>query len=161
MLKAKTRKFQVPPKTYTWIGLKNVAAEWWWAWLVPAAMLILAAIFPSQAIWLSITALSLTLLYILFWYIQFAGMRQLEQTKMIFEKMSYEFDGKQIAVKLNPKQGMMLQWPQIKTVYKTKDAYVFKMSLVQFLYLPFDVFNSPNDIKFLEALLEKKGYIKK
>lgn len=160
MLSSKTKKYQVPVNTYIKIGLTNVVKEWWWAFLVPVALVILGALISKGwLIGLSITAVLLIILYILFWAAQFYGLTQVPQGKVLFEKLSYEFDPKQIKIMKNQKEGMMMPWENIKKVSKGKDSFILKLSLVQYIHLPFDIFQSENDLKFTEKLFERKGLI--
>ncbi|MDH5380002.1 MAG: YcxB family protein, partial [Cyclobacteriaceae bacterium] len=99
-------------------------------------------------------------LYVLFWVIQFAGLTQMEQGKFLFEKLGYEITSQQILIKLNTKQGMPVKWEQIKKVVIGKNHYLFYLSKVQLIHLPFRVFNSENERKFLETILKRKGLIK-
>ncbi|MDB4835189.1 YcxB family protein [Cyclobacteriaceae bacterium] len=154
----KTKKYGLDPKIYKNIALKSVLTDWWWAFIVP---IVLASIFwVHQSIWYPISAVILTVLYIAFWWIQFTGIANLEQYKMLFEKLSYEITSKQILMKLNPKQGMPMDWNSIKTASVEKDAFILKISRAQFIYLPFKVFSNQNDIRFMESILKRKGYIK-
>jgi hypothetical protein len=83
----------------------------------------------------------------------------MEQNKPIFQKMAYEIDSRQILMKINAKEGMPVQWNMIKRVTITKDAFVLYLSKAQFIHLPFRIFNSDNDKKFLEAILKRKELI--
>ena len=83
----------------------------------------------------------------------------MEQNKPIFQKMAYEIDSRQILMKVNAKEGMPVQWNMIKRVAITKDAFVLYLSKAQFIHLPFRIFNSDNDKKFLEAILKRKELI--
>lgn len=105
-------------------------------------------------------ALLAYILYWVFWLIQFAGVTQMEQNKVIFEKMSYEIDSRQILMKLNTKQGMPIKWDMIKKAEITKDAFILTMSKAQFIHLPFKIFNSDNEKKFLETILKRKELTK-
>jgi hypothetical protein len=98
-------------------------------------------------------------LYWLFWVIQFAGVSQMEQNKIIFEKMSYEIDSRQILMKLNAQQGMPIKWDMIKKVDTNKEAFILTMSKAQFIYLPYKIFNTENEKKFMEAILRRKGFL--
>lgn len=84
----------------------------------------------------------------------------MEQNKVIFEKMAYEIDSRQILMKINTKQGMPVQWNMIKKAEITKDAYVLYLSKAQFIHLPFRIFNSENERKFMETILRRKEFIK-
>jgi hypothetical protein len=88
------------------------------------------------------------------------GVTQMEQNKVIFEKLAYEIDSRQILMKINTKQGMPVQWNMIKRVDITKSAYVLYLSKAQFIHLPFRIFNTDNERKFLETILKRKELIK-
>jgi hypothetical protein len=160
MLSSKTKKYQVPVNTYVKIGLTNVIKDWWWAFLVPLALIGLGIAIGGGWMWgLLITSLIITILYLVFWGAQFYGLSQVPQGKVLFEKMSYEFEQKQIKIMKSQKEGMMMPWENIKKVTKTKDSYILKLSLVQYIHLPFDIFQTENDLKFTEKLFERKGLI--
>jgi hypothetical protein len=154
----KTKKYQLPKKTYIKLGLLNLLKEQWWLIFVPLGFLALN--FIEHSWWFYFLAILVPGLYILFWVIQFSGVTQMEQGKMLFEKLSYEIDSRQVMIKLNPKQGSPIQWNLIKRASKSKDAFLLVLSKAQFIHLPFKIFNSDNEIKFVESLLKRKGYIK-
>ena len=155
----KTKKYQLEHGTYKKLALENVIRSWWWAFLLPLAMCAIFGFFPKQ-IWIPITAFVITALYIAFWWIQFSGVIYMEQSKMLFEKLSYQIDSRQILVMLNSKQGMPITWEQLQTAKVGKDAFLFIVSKAQLIYLPYKVFNSPNEIKFIESILKRKNLIK-
>ena len=74
--------------------------------------------------------------------------------------MDYEIDSRQILMKLNAREGMPVQWNMIKRVELTKDAFVLYMSKTQFIHLPFRIFNTENEKKFMETILKRKKLIK-
>lgn len=154
----KTKKYQLPTGTYIKMGLVNILKEQWWVILI--AIAIGCGYFWIASIWWIIGAVIAYALYVLFWVIQFTGVTQMEQNKVIFEKMAYEIDSRQILMKLNARQGMPVQWNMIKRVEMTKEAFVLYMSKAQFIYLPFKIFNSDNDRKFMETILKRKELIK-
>jgi hypothetical protein len=154
----KTKKYGLDPKVYKKIALKAVLTDWWWALLIPVAIGVTLIVFDMLLTGV-IIAVVLEILYVAFWWIQFTGIANLEQYKMLFEKLSYEITSKNILMKLNPKQGMPIEWSQIKTAQLGKDFIMLKISRAQFIYLPFKVFNNQNEIKFLESILKRKGYI--
>ena len=92
--------------------------------------------------------------------IQFTGVTQLEQSKILFEKLSYEISSQQVLIKLSSKQGMPIKWDQIKTAKVSKDKIVLVVNSAQMVYLPFKVFKTENERKFVETILKRKGYIK-
>jgi hypothetical protein len=160
MLSAKTKKYQVPVNTYVKIGMLNIVKEWWWAFLVPLVLLITGILIGGGWAWgLGITAFVLTVIYLLFWAAQFYGLSQVPQGKVLFEKLSYEFEQKQIKIMKSQKEGMMMPWDNIKTARRDKDAFILKLSLVQFIHLPYHIFQTENDLKFTERLLRQKGLL--
>lgn len=156
----KTKKYQLPKKTYVKIGLLSLLKKQWWYGGGPILLASVAFLLPQYKWWFIISALVIAVGYLLFWAIQFAGVTQLEQNKVMFEKLSYEIDSRQVLIKLNAKQGSPLQWTMIKHATKAKDAFLLEVSKAQIIHLPFKIFNSENDIKFVESILKRKEYIK-
>lgn len=154
----RTKKYQLPTKKYIKIAFVEVLKQQWWVGLIYLA--ICAGYFIIPNIWWIIGATIALVLYLLFWLIQFAGVTQLEQGKFMFQKLSYEISSQQILLKLNPKQGMPMKWEQIKKAKKGKDHFVLFISKAQLLYFPFKIFNSENEIRFIETVLKRKGLIK-
>ncbi|WMJ71836.1 YcxB family protein [Cytophagaceae bacterium ABcell3] len=155
----KTKKYQLDKKTYIKLALVNVLKQQWWAFLIPLALIIAGLFLPGTG-WYISGAILLTVLYLLFWLIQFTGVTQLEQSKIIFDRLSYEIDSRQVMIKLNPRQGSPIQWNMIKRAEKGKDYFLLIISKGQLIYLPYKVFNSENDIRFMESILKRKNYIK-
>ena len=154
----KTKRYQLTSGTYIKIGMMNILKDQWWVILI--ALALSCMIFVIHSHWWWIGSLIALILYSLFWLIQFAGVSQLEQNKVMFEKFIYEITSQQILMRLNVKQGMPVQWDSIKKAVKTRSAFLLILSKAQFIYLPFRVFNSDAELKFMEAILKRKGYIK-
>jgi hypothetical protein len=154
----KTRKYKLETSTFIKLGLKNILKEQWWVWLIFIAICSMTFVVPSN--WWWIGGLIALALYWLFWLIQFAGVTQMEQTKMLFEKLSYQITSKDIIIWVNTKQGMPVTWDKIKKAEIRKDAFLFVLSKAQFIYLPFRIFNSDNERKFVETILRRKELIK-
>ncbi|BDD07708.1 hypothetical protein FUAX_01400 [Fulvitalea axinellae] len=154
----KTKKYALDKETFIKLGMVRTMKKQWWVALIYVALNLPAIFLPSW--WWFIGSTILLVLYVLFWLIQFAGITQHEQGKMLFEKLSYEIDSRQVLIKLNTKQGMPMTWDQIKNASVEKNAFALWLSPVQLIYLPFKIFNSEAQIKFLEALLKRKGYLK-
>ncbi|MEM6828957.1 MAG: YcxB family protein [Bacteroidota bacterium] len=154
----RTKKYQLPTKKYIGIAFKSVLKQQWWVF--PIYLAICAGYLWIPNAWWIIGASIGLVLYLLFWLIQFAGITQLEQGKFMFQKLSYEITSQQILIKLNPKQGMPMKWDQIKRAKKGKEDFVLFASKAQLVYLPFKIFNSKNEISFIETVLKRKGYIK-
>jgi hypothetical protein len=155
----KTKNYKLDKKTYIGLALKNILRQQGWiAALGAFALCLMFIVVPS--IWWFIGAVAGLLLYVLFWWIQFYGVTQLEQGKMLFEKFSYEISSQQILMKISPREGMPLKWDQIKKAAIEKDAFVLFVNKAQLIYLPFRIFNTENERKFLTSVLRTKGLIK-
>ncbi|MDW7693506.1 YcxB family protein [Flammeovirgaceae bacterium SG7u.111] len=156
----KTKKYQLDKNTYIGLAFKNVMIEWWWAWLVPVAIMLIPIFYAPAFGWCLGITITVIILYILFWLVQFAGVTQLEQNKVLFERLTYEIDSRQIMMKLNAKQGMPITWDKIQGAKKTKKAFLLVLSKAQFIHLPFTILRSENDIRFLETILKRKNLLK-
>jgi len=153
----KTKKYKLETGTYIKLGLRNVFKEQWWVILI--ALAIASGYFFIASWWWISMALLAYVLYLLFWVIQFAGVTQMEQNKVMFTKLAYEIDSRQVLMKVNTKQGMPVNWDMIKKAYIDKDAFVLIMSKAQFIHLPFRIFNTPNEKKFMETILKRKALV--
>ena len=154
----KTKKYALDKKAYIRAGMRNVLQQQWWVVLIALAISSMTFVIPSN--WWWIGALIAFVLYIIFWLIQFTGVTQLEQTKMLFDKLSYEIDSRQILIKMSSKQGMPMKWEQIKRAWKDKNQFVLVINKAQMILFPFKVFKTENEVKFVETILKRKGYIK-
>ena len=154
----KTKKYKLTTGTYIKIGLKNIIKEQWWVVLIYLAICAMYFVIPSW--WWVIGATIALVLYFLFWLIQFAGIPQLEQNKVLFEKLGYEIDSRQILVKVSSKQGMPITWDMVKRAVIGKNDFVLVVSKAQIIHLPFRIFNNDNQVKFVETILKRKGLIK-
>jgi hypothetical protein len=154
----KTKKYKLETGKYIKLALAGVIRQQWWVILIALGIMLGSLIIWSH--WWITGAIIAYGLYILFWVIQFAGITQMEQGKVLFDKLSYEITSQQILIKLNTKQGMPIKWDQIKRAKKAKDGFILWMSKVQLIYFPFKVFNSENERKFLETILKRKEYLK-
>jgi len=154
----KTRNYRLEKKDYRRMALKNILREQWWVGLIVLAICL--GFVWIQSIWWFIVAFIGAGLYLLFWVIQFYGVTQLEQGKMLFEKFSYEISSQQIIMKLNAREGMPMKWDQIKKANLGKDSFVLFVNKAQLIHLPFKIFNSENERKFLTSILRNKGLLK-
>ncbi len=154
----KTRKYQLATKTYIGLAFKNLIKEQWWVLLIYLAICGGYFIIPNS--WWIIGATIALVLYILFWLIQFAGLSQHEQGKFMFEKLAYEITSQQILVKVDAKRGMPIKWETIKRAVVGKDAFVLIINKAQLIHLPFKIFKSQNEVKFIETILKRKGLAK-
>lgn len=154
----KTRNYRLEKKDYIKMALKAILIQQWWVSLIVLAICVMYFWIPS--IWWFIGALLGAGLYLLFWWIQFYGVTQLDQGKMLFERFSYEITSQQIVMKLNAREGMPLKWDQIKRAEIGKDYFLLFVNKAQLIHLPFKIFNTDNERKFLTSILKNKGLIK-
>ena len=181
----KTKKYALDQKTYISVALRQwVLQNWKWGF-VPLGLIMLnvvlnlTGVYPNY--WIYIVIVLLTILYVLFWGVQITGIAQMEQSKPLFQKYVYEIDSRQILMRINAKEGGLLKWNQIGSVEKDKNAYILfldnaeamkgvkanwiartvtkGLSKAQFLYLPYSIFTSDNDLRFTDALLRRKGLL--
>jgi hypothetical protein len=184
----KTKKYALDQKTYISLAFRRwVRDNWLWSG-IPLALILINAILNLTGLypnfWIYVVVILLTVLYVLFWAIQFTGVSQSEQSKPMFDKYVYEIDSRHILMKLNAKEGGMIKWDMIKAAIKDKEAYVLdlgasndaqtmalaklnpfmrfvakQMGKAQFLYLPYTIFNSEADQRFMDMLLKRKGLL--
>ena len=154
----KTKKYQLTSGTYIKLGLINILKQQWWVSLIVLAICSGYLFIPSN--WWFIGAGIGLVLYILFWVIQFAGVTQLDQTKILFDRLSYEISSQQILIKLSERQGMPIKWDQIKRASVGKDYYLLVVNKAQLIHLPFKIFKTENERKFVGTILKRKGLVK-
>ncbi len=155
----KTKNYKLDKKVYIKLALTNILLKQGWIAGV-AALAICLCFFWVASIWWFIAAFIGLALYVLFWWIQFFGVTQLEQGKMLFEKFSYEISSQQILMKINPREGMPMKWDMIKSAKLGKDYFMLVVNKAQIIYLPYKIFNTDNERKFLTSVLKTKGLIK-
>lgn len=154
----KTKNYKLEKKTYIRIAFRGILKQQGWI-AGSAALAICLCYLWIPSIWWFIGAAIGLGLYLLFWWIQFYGVTQLEQGKMLFERFSYEISSQQILMKINPREGMPLKWDQIKKAKIDKEAFVLFVNRAQIIYLPFKIFNTENERKFLTSVLKTKGLL--
>jgi hypothetical protein len=153
----KTKKYKLTTNTYIQLGLKNIVREQWWVFLI--ALALMSGTFFVRTIWFVVAANVGLLLYFLFWIIQFYGITYLEQNQLLFERLRYEISSQQIMIQLTSKQGMPIAWKQIKRATQSKSYFLLVISKAHLIYLPYKIFNSSNEIKFVETILKRKALI--
>ena len=173
-----TKKTQFDTNAYTRLAMAEVWRKDWVYALVPFAIGLLPAIIWHSWWWLALSAV-LTLLFVLLRSAQVTGVTQMEQSKPLFERMSFEMDQKQLLLRVSKEKAMQLTWDMISKVRRDGDAYLLYLKpgappegtapwrlwlarafdVPVFLHLPQRVFNSDNDRKLFEALLRRKNLL--
>ncbi|HTF17438.1 MAG TPA: YcxB family protein [Chryseolinea sp.] len=157
----RTKNYKLEKKVYINLALKSILKKQGWMALVGAVVLSLGYFIPgANSIWWFIGAVIGVGLYVLFWWIQFYGVTQLEQGKALFEKFSYEISSQQILMKKNPREGMPLKWDQIQKVDIGPDYFALFVNKAQVIYWPYKIFNTDNERKFVASILKNKGLLK-
>ncbi|MFN0050391.1 MAG: YcxB family protein [Cytophagales bacterium] len=153
----KTKKYQLGTQQYIKISLIQLLINQWY--YIAGGTLLLSGLLYFSWWWAFLVFLA-PVLYVAFWYVQFYGVTIMPDSKMLFDKYFYEIDSRQILVKLNQKQGMQIGWDKITSAKKTKEAFVLMLSKAQFFYLPYKIFNTDTETKFLESILKRKELLK-
>jgi hypothetical protein len=174
----RTKKYQLDKDLFTRIAVIQVwKSEWWYA-LIPLILLMIPAIFSFSWWWVAI-ALIVTILFVLIRSAQVMGVTRIEQGNVLFEKLNYEIDNRQILMKRNEREGMAITWDMIEKVQRNEEAYqlwlkpptasqlpsgwkgwvarTFQAPI--FIQLPYKIFNSQNDMKLMDSLLRRKNLI--
>ena len=153
----KTKKYKLETGTYIKLAMTNILTKQWWVSLIVLA-LCSGYLFIPNTWWFWGTSIAV-IIYLLFWLIQFAGVTQLEQTKILFDKLAYEINSQQIMIKLSSKQGMPMKWDQIKKAKVGKNSILLIVNNAQLMHFPFKIFKTENERKFVETILKRKGLI--
>ncbi|GAB2944526.1 hypothetical protein GCM10027048_06680 [Hymenobacter coalescens] len=178
-LAIRTKKYQLDKETYTRMALTHVWKKDWWQAVIPLIVLLLPALVSFSWWWVA-AAVVVTVLYVLLRSAQVTGVTQLEQGKVLFERLSYEFDPRYIAFRANEKdQPRGMTWDMIETVKRSKDAYILYLKqpdvadqvagwrawlaklmwVPVFIHLPLRIFNAPKDLTMFESLLRRKNLL--
>ncbi len=155
----RTKNYKLDKKTYVNLAFKSVLKQQGWIAAL-GVVAICSLYFWIASIWWFIGAAIALGLYLLFWYIQFYGVTQLEQGKLLFEKFTYEINSQQILMKINAREGMPIKWDQIKRAKIGKDHFVLFVNKAQLIHWPFRIFNTENERKFVSSILKTKGLVK-
>jgi len=154
----RTKKYKLPIRTYMLLGLKNIIREQWWVFLI--AIGIVSITFFIKSVWFVVIPTVGLIIYFLFWLIQFYGVTQLAENKIVFERLGYELTSQQIIIQIDTKRGMPIAWEQIKRANQGKDYFLLVINKAHLIHLPYKIFNSKNEVKFVETILKRKGLIK-
>ncbi|WP_439880774.1 hypothetical protein ACSX1A_16665 [Pontibacter sp. MBLB2868] len=174
----RTKKYQLDKDMFTRIAVTQVWKKEWWYALIPFAIFMIPAIFDFSWWWVAI-AVVVTLLFVLLRSAQVMGVTRVEQGNVLFEKLLYEIDNRQILMKRNEREGMALTWDMIQKVQRKEDAFMLWLQPPSadqmpggwkgwvartfqapiFILLPYRIFNTQNDIKLLESIMRRKNLI--
>lgn len=156
-MKVTTRNYRMEKDVYIRLAFRAVLKQQWWASLI--ALAICCCYFWIPSFWWLFSGVLAYGLFALFWWIQFYGITQLEQGKMLFEKFSYEITSVQILMKLDARQGMPLNWSQVQRAVVGKDYFLLFINKAQLVYWPFKIFATENERKFVLSILRNKKLV--
>jgi len=157
-MKVTTKNYRLEKNDYIKMALKAVLIQQWWA--VPIALVICCGWFWVPSFWWIFSGVLAYGLFVLFWWIQFFGITQLDQGKMLFERFSYEITSQQILMKLSAREGMPIKWEQILRAKAEKDYFLLFVNKAQLIYWPYKIFNTDNERKFVLSILKNKGLVR-
>lgn len=162
----RTKKFALDQKTYMNLALRDwIRSEWYW-FMIPLAVIVINAVLNLTGVypnwWIYVVAVLGAIAFAAFRAMQFTATTQVEQNKPMFEKYAYEFDSRQIFLWRNreKRDGGQLTWDMIRGVRKVRNAYLFDLGKYQYLYLPFEIFNSEHDVRMFETILNRKELLR-
>ncbi len=155
----RTKNYKLDKKVYIRLAFQRIMRRQGWIAALAAFVICLGYIWVPS-IWWFIGAIVGLGLYMLFWWVQFYGVTQLEQGRLLFERFSYEISSQQILMKKSPREGMPLKWDQIIGADIGKDHFVLFVNKAQLIHLPFRIFSTENERKFLASVLKNKGLVK-
>jgi hypothetical protein len=177
----RTKKYQLASETYTQIAFKRLWKKQWWVAVALAGFgVVLALVWPSW--WVLSIVLVLALLHVLFWGVQVTGVTRLEQTKFLFERLFYEINPQRFLMKRNEREGAELKWDMFEKAERLPEGFLLLFSSrtpagtpqpnmlqkilqrmgaseLQFLYMPYEIFIKPADLKLMESTLKRKGLL--
>jgi hypothetical protein len=55
---------------------------------------------------------------------------------------------------------MPIKWENVRKAIIGKDYFLLIITKAQLIHLPFKIFNSEHEKKFMETILRRKGYLK-
>ncbi|WP_053406273.1 hypothetical protein [Persicobacter sp. CCB-QB2] len=157
----KTKKIQLDKNEYIKMAMLHTLKKQWWVALIFLAICCGGFLTPSGWGWWIGGAVVALILYVLFWMIQFAGLTQMEQGQLLFEKLFYEITSQQILIKMNERQGMPMKWEQVQEIIKSEDAYELWVSKAQLIHLPFKAFKGEREFSFMESAIFDRKFDKK
>ncbi|MEM9737711.1 MAG: YcxB family protein [Bacteroidota bacterium] len=153
----KTKNYRLRTSTYVWLAFVYfLRRQWWMILLLTSANF---GLFYIQWIITGVVTSILSLLYFLFWLAQFYAVTFLEENQLLFQSLSYQITSKSITMHITTKQGMPIEWPQIRRAYVRKKYIILFLSKAHFIYLPHHVFKSKQEREFLLFILRGKKLI--
>lgn len=156
-MKVTTKKYRMEKQDYIRLAFRNIIRQQWWVGLIAIAI-CLGSLWIFSIWWFIGAAVALGL-YLLFWWLQFYGVTQLDQGKMLFERYTYEITSQDIKMMISPREGMPIKWDQISRAQVGKDFFLLFINKAQLIYWPFKIFNTENERKFVQSVLRTKGLV--
>ncbi len=150
----KTKKYKLPKSIYIKNSLSILLLQQWWILLLILSSSL--SFFYFKSVWCIVLPIVGALLFLGFWALQFYGVTIMEQSKTMFEKVSYEITSRQILMQLTTKQGIPIQWKHIKKAYIRKKYFLLVISKGHIIFLPHKIFTSKSAINLLSTIIKRK-----
>lgn len=154
----KTKKYKLDKNKYIKLAFKNILKQQWWI-ITPVFLIILGLGFYLKSYLLAGLSILVLVIYLGFWILQFYGVTMMDQSKLIFARVNYEISSKKIIIFVSTKQGVPIEWNQVKKVEINKKYFLFILSKAHIIYLPYSIFNNENSVTFLKTLVKRKNLI--
>ena len=153
----RTKKYVMSKRRYLRLGRRRFLRKQGMLILLAYAVLNLGVLWMNSWWWLIASTMALVA-YVGFRFLQFNAVLYMEQSKLLFERFSYEIDTKQILLRRNAREGIPLPWEKVKAVSITQEAFILYLSAVQLIDLPRKIFQTAHDQKVFETILSRKGF---
>lgn len=154
----KTKKTRLSPSKYIRVSMLNILRQQWWI-SIPAILISAGLVYLDYKKFAVIPAI-LLVLYVLFWFIQFYSLTKMEENKLLFGRLFYEFNKDRVIIFLDSKRGMPIEWKRVVSARVGKDYFMLMLSKVQFIYIPHGAFQNEQQINLVRMLLKNKKLIK-
>ncbi|MEM9569406.1 MAG: YcxB family protein [Bacteroidota bacterium] len=154
----RTKKYKLATSRYIKTCYWEIMRSKWW--VLSLFTIVIGTLFYTNHAYWATFVIVLLLLFLAFYFFQLYAVTVMPNNKLFFERLSYQISSKQIMVQITSKQGMPIMWDQIKFVRKKKSCFILFLSTAQFLYWPYRIFNTLQEIKFLKMLLKRKKLLK-
>ncbi|MEM7362163.1 MAG: YcxB family protein [Bacteroidota bacterium] len=150
----KTRKTRLTPSKYIRLALWNIFRQQWWLSLIVAALS--GGLFYMEYVKSAIVPPVLLLLYVLFWVFQFYTLTRMDESKLLFERLFYEFNKERVVIYLDSKRGMPIDWKHVMSAREGKDHFMLMLSKAHFIYIPYGAFQNQQQVNLVRMLLKGK-----
>ena len=154
-MKIKTRPFEISKSEYVNISFNICMKKCWWSF--PLCLTVgVYFLSDNRNLFLGIFSVIFAILFpVLIWVSCWKSATSL-QNKTYFERRRYEFDNDFITGWLDDGSNSQTRYGVIVKVVKSKTHLLLFISDIMFFHLPFDAFESEEDLAAFQNLLKDK-----